>query len=127
MFPYVIQNKKFINYWIVFVLLLTVLILFVLLRKYEDSRVYTGIRDSNKTQVLIEDEKIPYLPDNLVFENKKYSYEIVEISDNYYINNNVIYKMITIVSDYKTDKKAVELKFVYGKKCLFDDIKGGRI
>ena len=35
--------------------------------------------------------------------------------------------MITIESDYKTNKKAVELKFVYGKKCLFDNIKGGNI
>ena len=35
--------------------------------------------------------------------------------------------MITIESDYKTDKKAVELKFIYGEKSLFDDIKGGKI
>ena len=103
------------------------LILFVLLKKYENSAIYTGIKENNKTQILVEDENIPKLPNTLVFENKKYNYKIIEISDNYYINNNVIYKMITIESDYKTDKKAVELKFIYGEKSLFDDIKGGKI
>ena len=127
MFPFVIQTKKFINYWMIFVLLLTMLILFVLLKKYETSAIYTGIKENNKTQILVEDENIPKLPNTLVFENKKYNYKIIEISDNYYINNNVIYKMITIESDYKTDKKAVELKFIYGEKSLFDDIKGGKI
>ena len=103
------------------------LILFVLLKKYENSAIYTGIKENNKTQILLKDENIPKLPNTLVFENKKYNYKIIEISDNYYINNNVIYKMITIESDYKTDKKAVELKFIYGEKSLFDDIKGGKI
>ena len=127
MFPYVIQTKKFINFWIIFGLLIIFSLLFILLKKYENISTYTGIKENNQTQILIEENNIPKLPDKLIFENKKYNYQIKEISDNYYINNNKIYKMITIESDYKTNKKAVELKFVYGKKSLFDNIKGGNI
>lgn len=127
MFPYVIQNKKFINYWMIFIVLITVLLLFVLLTKYEECNIYTGLKENNKTKILIENENITKLPEKLVFENKSYNYKIVEISEDYYLNNNKFYKMITIESDYKTNKKAVELKFVYGKKSLFDEIAGGKI
>ncbi len=127
MFPYVIQNKKFINYWMIFIVLITVLLLFVLLTKYEECNIYTGLKENNKTKILIENENITKLPEKLVFENKSYNYKIVEISEDYYLNNNKFYKMITIESDYKINKKAVELKFVYGKKSLFDEITGGKI
>ena len=57
--------------------------------------------------------------------------ETGEISDEYYLDNNIHYRLITIISNYETDNKAVNIKFIYGRTSLLDKIikiiKGGNI
>ena len=90
-----------------------------------------GIKETNTTKLLVEEENIASLPKQIVYENKKYDYEIKEISDEYYLDNNIHYRLITIISNYETDNKAVNIKFIYGRTSLLDKIikiiKGGNI
>lgn len=131
MFPYVIQTKKFANYWLILIITIILTTLFILLKKYDDSKVYMGIKETNTTKLLVEEENIASLPKQIVYENKKYDYEIKEISDEYYLDNNIHYRLITIISNYEADNKAVNIKFIYGRTSLLDKIikiiKGGNI
>lgn len=131
MFPYVIQTKKFDHYWLIIIITIIIASLFILLKKYDDSSIYMGIKENNTTKILVEEENITYLPKQMVYENKKYDYEIKEISEEYYLDNNIHYRLITITSNYETDNKAVNIKFIYGRTCLLDKIikivKGGKI
>ena len=131
MFPYVIQTKKFDHYWLVLIIIIIIATSFILLKKYDDSKVYMGIKETNTTKLLVEEENIASLPKQIVYENKKYDYEIKEISDEYYLDNNIHYRLITIISNYEADNKAVNIKFIYGRTSLLDKIikiiKGGNI
>ena len=59
----------------------------------------------------------------------RYDYEIEEVSDDYYMDNNINYKMLTIKGDYKTEDKIINLKFIKGKTQILMQIikmiKGG--
>ena len=129
MFPRIIQNKKIINYWLVFIFLLIFLILIVLLKKYDDELNYVGLNENNKTKILIKEEDIVNLPKKVIYQNKTYDYEIEEVSDDYYMDNNINYKMLKIKGDYKTEDKIINLKFIKGKTQILMQIikmiKGG--
>ena len=129
MFPRIIQNKKIINYWLLFIFLLIFLILIVLLKKYDDELNYVGLNENNKTKILIKEEDIVNLPKKVIYQNKTYDYEIEEVSDDYYMDNNINYKMLTIKGDYKTEDKIINLKFIKGKTQILMQIikmiKGG--
>ncbi len=131
MFPYVMQNKKLINYWLAFILLLIILSLIVLLKKYDDELNFVGLNENNQTKILIKEEDIVDLPKKVIYQNKTYDYEIEEISSDYYMDNNINYKMLTIKGDYKTEDKIINLKFVKGKTQILMQIikmiKGGTI
>lgn len=131
MFPYVMQNKKLINYWLAFILLLIILSLIVLLKKYDDELNFVGLNENNQTKILIKEEDIVDLPEKVIYQNKTYDYEIEEISSDYYMDNNINYKMLTIKGDYKTEDKIINLKFVKGKTQILMQIikmiKGGTI
>ena len=62
-------------------------------------------------------------------QNKTYDYEIEDVSDDYYMDNNINYKMLTIKGDYKTEDKIINLKFIKGKTQILMQIikmiKGG--
>ena len=131
MFPYVIQTKKFNHYWLALIIIIIIATSFILLKKYDDSSTYMGIKENNTTKLLVEEENITSLPKQIIYENKKYNYEIKEISDEYYLDNNIHYRLITITSNYETDNKAVNIKFIYGRTNLLNKIikiiKGGNI
>lgn len=131
MFPYVMQNKKLINYWLAFILLLIILSLIVLLKKYDDELNFVGLNENNQTKILIKEEDLVDLPEKVIYQNKTYDYEIEEISSDYYMDNNINYKMLTIKGDYKTEDKIINLKFVKGKTQILMQIikmiKGGTI
>lgn len=128
-FPYVEHSKKFINYWILFVILFLILSFTILFKKYDYEENYIGLNENGKTKFLIKEENIISLPKSVIYQNEKYDYKIENISDEYYMDNNINYKMITINADYKTDEKIINLKFVKGKTRIFLQIlkiiKGG--
>lgn len=131
MFPYVIQNKKFTNYWLVFITLMFILILIVLLKKYDDEINYIGLNENNQIKILVKEEDIISLPNKIVLNNQKYNYEIEEISNEYYVDNEINYKMVTISSEYITSDKIVNVKFIRGETRILNEIikiiKGGTL
>lgn len=131
MFPYVIQNKRDVKYWIIFLILMILLILFVLLKKYDDELYFVGLNENNKIKILIKEEDIITLPNKVILNDKEFDYEIENISLDNYLDNEINYKMLTISSDYKTDEKIVNLKFIKGKTRILKEIikviKGGII
>ena len=74
-------------------------------------------------------KKIVNHPKKVIYQNKTYDYEIEEVSDDYYMDNNINYKMLTIKGDYKTEDKIINLKFIKGKTQILMQIikmiKGG--
>lgn len=131
MFPYVIQNKKYTIYWIIFLTIMFLLITIVLLKKYDDEINYVGLNENNKIKILVKEEDITTLPKKIILNNKEYDYEINEISSEYYMDNEINYKMVTIQSDYKSNDKIINIKFHRGETRILNEIiriiKGGTL
>lgn len=131
MFPYVIRSKKYIIYWTIFLILMFSLVLLILFKKYDDEISFVALNENNYIKILIKEEDIINLPNKIIIDNKKYNYEINKVSEEYYTDNEINYKMLTISSDYKTMDKIINIKFVRGETRIFDKIikiiKGGLI
>lgn len=105
------------------------LVLLILFKKYDDEISFVALNENNYIKILIKEEDIINLPNKIIIDNKKYNYEINKVSEEYYTDNEINYKMLTISSDYKTMDKIINIKFVRGETRIFDEIikviKGG--
>ena len=67
--------------------------------------------------------------DSLDLDNKKYNYILQSISSDYVLENNIRYRLVTLLTDFKTNSSVVDVKFMYEKTYLFNEIlkiiKGG--
>lgn len=131
MFPYVMQNNKPIKYWITFLIIMSLLTILILFKKYDDEINFIGLYEMGKIKILIKEENITTLPNKVILNNKEYNYEIENVSEEYYQDNEVNYKMLTISSEFITDEKIVNIKFIRGKTRMYNQIikiiKGGTI
>jgi len=123
------KKERFTYLWIIFLLLFLIMFTFIGLNKYERSNYYVGYIDNNNVSLLIDEQKITSLPEYVYFNNKKYDYEIQKISSDYILENNIRYRLVTLFSNFTTEDRVVDVKFIYGQTYLLNEvlktIKGG--
>ena len=76
------KNENFAYLWIIFLFLFLITFIFVGLNKYEQSSYYIGYADNNNIKLLIEEHVLTSLPEDAYFNDKKYDYEIKELTFN---------------------------------------------
>ena len=123
------KEEKYVYLWIMFLILLVISFIFIGFKKYEQSNYYVGYFENNSVSFLIEEEKLTNLPKKVYLDNKKYEFRIGSISEEYVFENNNRYRLVTLISNFKTNSSVVDIKFMYEKTYLFNEIlkivKGG--
>lgn len=123
------KEEKYVYLWIMFLILLVISFVFIGFKKYEQSNYYVGYFENNSVSFLIEEEKLTNLPKKVYLDNKKYEFRIESISEEYVFENNIRYRLVTLISNFKTNSSVVDIKFMYEKTYLFNEIlkivKGG--
>jgi len=123
------KEEKYVYLWIMFLILLVISFIFIGFKKYEQSNYYVGYFENNSVSFLIEEEKLTNLPKKVYLDNKKYEFRIGSISEEYVFENNIRYRLVTLISNFKTNSSVVDIKFMYEKTYLFNEIlkivKGG--
>src|SRR5574344_839942 len=121
-FIYLVRKDKFNYIWIIMTILLIIGFIIIANVKYDKSSNYVGIANNNNIEFLVEEKILPNLPDNIYINNIKYQYEIVELSSDYYLENNIRYHSLKIRSAYENNG-SINVKFIFGKTSLFEEIK----
>lgn len=123
------QKDNFISLWIVFLVFFIISFLFIGLKKYEQSTYFVGYFENNCVNFLIDETRLINLPNEVYLNNKKYNYTLQSVSSDYVLENNIRYRLVTLLTDFKTNSSVVDVKFMYEKTYLFNEIlkiiKGG--
>lgn len=113
--------------WIIILFMLIGGFVVISFIRYDLSDRYVGLVHENGIEILAKEDDLVRFPDYFFVDNVKYNYKM-EVGD-YYLDNNVRYRSVIMLSDLKSIKSVVDIKIVYGQTYLLKEIlkiiKGG--
>lgn len=122
-----------ITIWVVIIIMgLITLGFFICCYPYNNIKIYEGLVQKNDLgyyiNILVLENDINNITDKkLLINNKDRKYQIANISDDYYLDNNNKYREVTLKTTI--DKKSIinnnilELKFIVGKTTIYQIFK----
>ncbi len=122
--------KRIIGYEVILLCLIVITVIFGFFVKIEREKTYTGqvIKEKNNYYVSLYQAVDSYEPleSGLKINGKDVYYEVINISDEYIINNQKYYQLILKVDldkKYKIENNLVKLDFKLPKKTVFEILK----
>lgn len=119
-YKYLLKNKfskNIISFLIILFILYIILFLIINtpFKKYKQFKM--TLLENNIYELYLKEEDIEIFKNTLSYQNKQYSFKIVDIDPNYYFNT---YRRITISVDFKINipNKIYEIS-IYDKKTTF--------
>ena len=136
-FSYIINKKTSLSIFLWIILLIISFIIFIIISlKYEYYlyQSYFGyvkkIDDSFYTIIYVEKDNVDELfNSNLLVDNNDYSFEIVSISEEYFvINNKMCYQVILdfdLKEEYKIENNIIDIILKNNKTTIYKELKKG--
>lgn len=119
--------------WLAFIIIgLVSLILIAFLFSYDETKIFVGIihQDNGNYHVSIlvpETDVNNIINKKLIIDNKEEKYSITNISDDYYIDNNITYREVKIDTTINEkdiiNNNIIELKFIVDQTTLYQQLK----
>jgi len=122
-----IQDKKEKYSKFIFIIVLTLIGIIILLYKFE-FQVYlkqTLIKDNDNYILIVNSNDLAFYENNqeIYINNKKYTYDIVQIDNNYSNSNNNIYQSLYIKPyNYNTKAIITECYFLKSNNTIFEKL-----
>lgn len=124
------NNFKIINYYYILLIFLILGIFFLLfpITKYKDYTLYVS---SSNYNLIVDEDFFPIKNNNMYIDGKRYDYEVLNIDDNYLVDNKKYYDIVIDVDLDKSinkSKNIIHVKIKKGKtnllKIIIEEMKG---
>lgn len=116
-----LKETKYINNFIItFILFLIIMIALSFYQFDSYIKVYGEVNDQN-ISIYLSDKELSSLEYKLKYKDVEYSFEIVDITNNYMLNGNKLVRNVKIKSEFTSKDYIVEL---YLKESKRDNIYG---
>ena len=95
------QTPKLIKYWLI-IIIISLIIIFVILLKYKYYKCFNYVGYVKKVEnflvyIYVKEENISSINDSKIFiDNKEYSFNVMNISDDYYLVDNDNYYLMEL-------------------------------
>ena len=111
----VIENKIILN-WIISLTIIFILSILLVFLEYQDYRLVYGYIEGDYISIYMTDEEINALTLKLKENDETKSFEIIEVSNDYVLEQNKLKRNLKINFDFDRSKHILELYVEIGEK-----------
>lgn len=110
-----LENKAIMN-WIIALIVIFIASVSLAFIRYQDYLLVYGYVDTNYVNIYLTDEEITELTFKLKEDGEIKDYEILEVSNNYIVDQNQLKRNVKLSFDFESDNYILELYLEIGDK-----------
>ena len=110
-----LENKAIMN-WIIALIVIFIASVSLAFIRYQDYLLVYGYVDTNYVTIYLTDEEITELTFKLKEDGEIKDYEILEVSNNYIVDQNQLKRNVKLSFDFESDNYILELYLEIGDK-----------